>query len=114
MFITSLREARRVVSGYTDSCSEIVAFYNDSLDTDSDEEVVIVLTAAQVQHQAFTIAERLYDEYLASLSSALIRAPELLGIQWDEYSQVLVLPGHEVSREDLLEWRERVLSSWHS
>ena len=43
----------------------------------------------------------LYDEYIAFLSDALVTHPGLSDIECNAYAQVLLMPGHEVQRDDM-------------
>ena len=43
----------------------------------------------------------LYDEYIAFLSDALVKHPGLSDIECNAYAQVLLMPGHEVQRDDM-------------
>ena len=53
------------------------------------------------------ISRRLYDEYLASVSAALINAPEISEIRFGEYEHVIMLPRREIRYDDLMLCRKR-------
>ena len=101
----SAYKVRRIVSDYDDSSAAIAHFYDSDQDTDSDQEAAITLVEAE--EEQLEVALDLYDEYLTLLSSALLNAPVLSELRFNEYQQVIFVPCHQVNRDDLMRWSER-------
>ena len=52
-------------------------------------------------------ALNLYDECLTLVSSALLNAPVLSELRFNEYGQVILVLCHQVDRDDLTRWSEK-------
>ena len=73
--------------------------YNESEDTDFEVEE---------EEKQLEVAQTLYDEYKTLVSSVLLDAPILSELRFNECEQVILFPCHQVDRNDLVRWTERI------
>ena len=92
----SVCQVRRIVSEYDHSVATVAASYDSDQDDDSDLE--------EEHHE---ISLDLHDAYERAMFSALINAPVLFNVGFNEYEQVLLVPSHNVNADDLVNWNER-------
>ena len=73
--------------------------YDEFEDTDFEEEE---------EQKQLEVALTLYDEYKTLVSSVLLDAPILSELRFNECEQVILFPCHQVNRNDLVHWTERI------
>ena len=73
--------------------------YDEFEDTDFEEEE---------EQKQLEVALTLYDEYKTLVSSVLLDAPILSELRFNECEQVILFPCHQVNRNDLVRWTERI------
>ena len=73
--------------------------YDEFEDTDFEEEE---------EQKQLEVAQTLYDEYKTLFSSVLLDAPILSELRFNECEQVILFPCHQVDRNDLVRWTERI------
>ena len=95
-------QVRRIVSEYYKSIATFAALYDADHDDDSD-----LLEAEDDDSDLIIKAVDLLDAYERAVSSALINAPVLFNVGFNEYEQVLLVPSHNVNADDLVNWNER-------
>ena len=94
-----------IVSDYEESVEEFAPFYEDSGDSDSDQSAAT--TAAEAEERQLLVAQELYDDYATLVSSAVLSAPVLSELKFNEYEQVLFVPCSSVNRDGLMHRSER-------
>ena len=87
---------RRIVSEYYHSVATVAASYDSDQDDDSD-----------LEEEHLEISLELYDAYEHAVSSALMRAPVLFHVGFNDFKHVLLVPSHNVNPDDLMYWNER-------
>ena len=95
-------QVRRIVSEYYQSIATFAALYDADHDDNSD-----LLEAEDDDSDLIIKAVDLLDAYERAVSSALINAPVLFNVGFNEYEQVLLVPSHNVNADDLVNWNER-------
>ena len=98
----SVCQVRRIVSEYDQSIATFAALYDPDQHDDSD-----LLEAEEDDSDLIIKAVDLLDAYEHAVSSALINAPVLFNVGFNEYEQVLLVPSHNVNADDLVNWNER-------
>ena len=92
----SVCQVRRIVSEYDHSAATVAASYDSEQDDDSDLE--------EEHHE---ISLDLHDAYERAMFSALINAPVLFNVGFNEFKHVLLVPSHNLNPDDLMYWHER-------
>ena len=102
----SVHQVRRIVNDFDESVDEVVMFYDDSEDTDIDQEDAT--TFVEAEEEQLEVALTLYDEYVTLVSFVLLDAPILSELRFNECEQVILVPCRQVDRNDLVRWSERI------
>ena len=89
-----------MVSVYKETLEERALCYEDSGDSDSDSEATLWTRIPETDQ--VLVAEKLYDIYVNLVSSAVLSAPALSELKFNEYEQVLFVPCSSVNRDDLM------------
>ena len=94
----SVCQVRRIVSEYDHSIATFAALYDPDQNDDSE-----LLEAEDEDSDLIGKAEDLYDAYGRAVSSALINAPVLFNVGFNEFEHVLLVPSrfHIDDRSDL-------------
>ena len=98
----SVCQVRRIVSEYDQSIATFAALYDPDQNDDSE-----LLEAEDEDSDLIIKAGDLYDAYGRAVSSALINAPVLFNVGFNEFEHVLLVPSHNVNPDDLVYWSER-------
>ena len=98
----SVCQVRRIVSEYDHSIATFAALYDPDQNDDSE-----LLEAEDEDSDLIVKAEDLYDAYGRAVSSALINAPVLFNVGFNEFKHVLLVPSQNVNAHDLVNWNER-------
>ena len=102
----SVHKVRRIVNDFDESVAEVAMFYDESEDTDVDQEEAT--TFVEAEEEQLEVALTLYDEYVTLVSSVLLNAPILSELRFNECEQVILDPCRQVDRNDLINWNERI------
>ena len=105
-------ETRAIASRFPDSAADVAGYYSsDDSGSDSEfEDAEAQHRDAEAQHRSdchTMFVGNLWDEYLCNVTAAVLRAPLLSEVGFDEYEHVVLFSCQEIRRGDLVRWIAR-------